>query len=234
MTLTQQNLDPWQSLEDRIVACRRCPRLVAWREEVARTRRRAYRDQVYWGKAVPGFGDPQGRVLVVGLAPGAHGANRTGRMFTGDGSGQFLFQALYRAGFASQPTSSHRDDGLQLSELFISAVCRCAPPANKPAAAEIENCLSYLWQEILLMKRLQVIVALGKVAFDFTLRLYRTQGFEIPPLKFAHGALYRLGRTLPWMLASYHPSRQNTQTGWLTESMFSEIWETAAHLLEDR
>ena len=228
-----QNHNPWQSLEARIVACRQCPRLVAWREEVARTRRRAYRDQVYWGKPVPGFGDPKGRILVVGLAPGAHGANRTGRMFTGDGSGQFLFQALHRAGFASQPTSTHRADGLQLTDLFISAVCRCAPPANKPTTAEIENCLPFLWQEILLMERLQGIVALGKIAFDFTLRLYRSQSFEIPPLKFAHGACYRLGEALPWILASYHPSRQNTQTGRLTESMFSEIWETATHLLED-
>jgi uracil-DNA glycosylase family 4 len=214
----------WGALHEQVIACRRCPRLVAWREEVARQRRRAYRDWEYWGKPVPGFGDPAGRVLVVGLAPGAHGANRTGRMFTGDGSGEFLYSALHRAGFASQPRSHHRGDGLALKDMFISAVCRCAPPANKPTPAEIENCLPYLDRELQLMANMEGIVALGQIAFDHTLRLLRRSASSLPALKFAHAAFYRLGDGLPWLLASYHPSRQNTQTGRLTEAMFDVIW----------
>lgn len=222
----------WEDLEKEIVGCRRCPRLVAWREEVARTRRRAYRDQVYWGRPVPGFGDRQARVLVVGLAPGAHGANRTGRMFTGDGSGEFLFRALHRAGFANQPTARSRDDGLQLKGLFIGAVARCAPPDNKPSPAEIQNCLPFLEREIDLIGDVRVIVALGQIAFDYCLRIYRSRGANIPRLKFAHGAVYSLGEGLPWIVASYHPSRQNTQTGRLTEAMFTEIWEKARRLAD--
>jgi uracil-DNA glycosylase family 4 len=221
----------WQVLKDTIVACRKCPRLVAWREEVAHTRRRAYMNWVYWGKPVPGFGDPLGRVLVVGLAPGAHGANRTGRMFTGDGSGDFLFRALYRAGFANQPGSLHREDGLILSDMYISAVCRCAPPGNKPAAQEIENCRPYLEAEIASMENLRVVVALGRIAFESTLRLYRKQGAAFQKLEFKHGAVDKLKEGLPWMVASYHPSRQNTQTGRLSEKMFDEIWNTVRGLL---
>jgi uracil-DNA glycosylase family 4 len=221
----------WQVLKDTIVACRKCPRLVAWREEVAHTRRRAYMNWVYWGKPVPGFGDPLGRVLVVGLAPGAHGANRTGRMFTGDGSGDFLFRALYRAGFANQPGSLHREDGLILSDMYISAVCRCAPPGNKPAAQEIENCRPYLEAEIASMENLRVVVALGRIAFESTLSLYRQQGAAFQKLEFKHGAVDKLKEGLPWMVASYHPSRQNTQTGRLSEKMFDEIWNTVRGLL---
>ena len=162
----------WQSLEDDITSCRRCPRLVAWREEVARVKRRAYRDEEYWGKPVPGFGDQNARVLVIGLAPAAHGANRTGRMFTGDSSGDFLYAALHRAGFASQPTSRHRDDGLTLRDVFISAVCRCAPPDNKPLPAEIAACRPFLEREIALLPDLRVVVALGRVAFDAALRQF--------------------------------------------------------------
>jgi len=223
--------DPWIVLESRVISCRRCPRLVAWREQVALERRRAYRDWNYWGKPVPGFGDRRARVLVVGLAPGAHGANRTGRMFTGDGSGVFLYRALHKAGFANQPETLHRDDGLQLTDLYISAVCRCAPPQNKPLPQEISNCLPFLLQEIELLSGLEGIVCLGKIAFDNTLRLYRSQGRHIPSLEFSHGAFYSLGEGLPWLLASYHPSRQNTQTGRLTEPMFDEIWEKARSLL---
>lgn len=222
--------DSWDQINADVVACRRCPRLVAWREEVARTKRRAYRDETYWGRPVPGFGDPQARVLIVGLAPGAHGANRTGRMFTGDGSGEFLFKALHRAGFANRPRSLRADDDLALTGLYISAVCRCAPPANKPAAEEIAACLPFLEREMRLLGNLKLIVALGQIAFDYTLRIYRAHGYEIPRLKFGHGAEYELdpaqGR-LPRLLASYHPSRQNTQTGRLTEEMFAEIWERA-------
>jgi uracil-DNA glycosylase family 4 len=222
-----------EDLNSEIINCRLCPRLVAWRERIARDRRRAYRDWEYWGKPVPGFGDSNGAVLVVGLAPGAHGANRTGRMFTGDGSGEFLYRALYRAGFANQPTTSYPGDGLALTGLFISAVCRCAPPGNKPTPGEIQNCLPFLQREIDLMENFTGIVALGKIAFDNTLRLYRAQGYVIPRFGFSHGAFYRLGVNLPWMIASYHPSRQNTQTGRLTEAMFDEIWEKVKALLRD-
>lgn len=225
------DLQHWQTVEDAIVACQACPRLVEWREEVARTRRRAYRDQEYWGKPVPGFGDHQARVLVVGLAPGAHGANRTGRVFTGDGSGEFLYRALFKAGFANQPTGRHRGDGLVLNDLYISAVCRCAPPGNKPTTQEIANCLPYLQQELSLLKRLKVIVVLGQIAFDYTLRLYRQNGYQIPKVSFGHGAVESLGDGLPWLVSSYHPSRQNTQTGRLTEAMFDEIWMRVVELL---
>ncbi len=221
----------WEHLEEEIVACRKCPRLVAWREEVARKKRRAYRDWEYWGRPVPGFGDRNARVLVVGLAPGAHGANRTGRMFTGDGSGDFLYPALHRAGFASQPTATHRDDGLTLKDMFITAVVRCVPPQNKPTAREIATCIPYMAEEIALLPNLRVIVALGRIAFDWTLRLYRQMGHDIPRFRFAHGAVYALGEGLPYLVASYHPSRQNTQTGRLTVAMFDRVWEQVRALL---
>lgn len=226
--------NPWDDLERRILACRKCPRLVAWREEVARVRRRAYRDQAYWGRPVPGFGDRQARVLVVGLAPGAHGANRTGRMFTGDASGDFLYPALYRAGFANQPESRHREDGLALKDMYITAVCRCVPPKNRPTAEEIRNCLPYLAEEIrLLGPRLRVVVALGRIAFHGVLRVYREHlGHPVPRLAFGHSVVHRLGPDLPWLVASYHPSRQNTQTGRLTPEMFDQVWETVRRLLE--
>ena len=217
--------DNLQALNTRIITCRLCPRLAAWREETARTRRRAYQDWEYWGKPVPGFGDIRAPVLVVGLAPGAHGSNRTGRMFTGDASGDFLYCALFHAGFANQPAALHRDDGLALNGLYISAVCRCAPPGNKPAPDEIQNCLPYLAREIALMEGLKGIVALGRIAFDNVLRTFRRQGKPIPRLAFAHAAYYPLGLNLPWIIASYHPSRQNTQTGRLTPAMFDQIWD---------
>ncbi len=219
------------SLNAEIVACRLCPRLVAWREQTANARRRAYQDWDYWGKPVPGFGDIHAPVLVVGLAPGAHGANRTGRMFTGDGSGEFLYRALYHTGFANQPTTHHIGDGLVLKGLFISAICRCAPPDNKPVPDEIRNCLPYLVREIEIMEGLIGIVALGKLAFDNVLRIQRQRGHPVPRLDFAHGAFYRLGENLPWIIASYHPSRQNTQTGRLTEAMFDDIWEKVRGLI---
>lgn len=219
-------------LNRELIACRKCPRLVVWREQVAHEKRRAYRDWEYWGNPVSGFGDIQGRVLVVGLAPGAHGSNRTGRMFTGDSSGDFLYPALHRAGFASQPFSSHREDGLTLQDMFISAVCRCAPPDNRPEKEEIANCLPFLKREITQMSNLHGIVALGKVAFDHTLYLYRGMDKSIPQQAFIHNALYQLGEGLPWLLASYHPSRQNTQTGRLTQAMFDNVWERVGNLLE--
>ncbi len=223
--------DQWGSLDRELLTCRKCPRLVDWREEVARVKRRAYLDWDYWGKPVPGFGDQDARVLVVGLAPGAHGANRTGRMFTGDGSGDFLFPALFQAGFANQPQALQRGDGLQLKDMFISAVCRCVPPGNKPKADEISNCLPYLEAEIDLISDLKVIVALGRIAFDQTLRIYRRRTGERLRFKFEHGGQYQLGEGLPWLVTSYHPSRQNTQTGRLTEAMFAEVWEKAYKIL---
>jgi uracil-DNA glycosylase family 4 len=227
-----QEVNAWRALEEQIINCRLCPRLVAWREEVARTKRRAYLDWDYWGRPVPGFGDRRARVLVVGLAPGAHGANRTGRMFTGDGSGETLYRALHRAGFANQSSSTSRGDGLALHAMFISAVCRCAPPGNKPTPQEIANCLPYLEREIALLEGLEGIVALGRIAFEETLRVYRERGNNIPRLAFAHGVVYRLGNALPWLVASYHPSRQNTQTGRLTEAMFDVVWRTVRQLLD--
>jgi uracil-DNA glycosylase family 4 len=214
-------------LEAAIQACQLCPRLVAWREETARIKRRAYRDQDYWGKPVPAFGDPDARLLAVGLAPGAHGSNRTGRMFTGDASGDFLYPALQRAGFANQALSSQRGDGLELNGLMISAACRCAPPDNKPLLGEIEACRPFLQAEIELLPHLQGFVALGRIAFDWLLDWYKRKGVSTAGMAFGHNVLHTPAPDLPWLLASYHPSRQNTQTGKLTTAMFDQIWITA-------
>ena len=224
------NNEPLQKiseLNERVVACRLCPRLVAWREEVAMKKRRAYHDQDYWGKPVPGFGDPNPRIMVVGLAPGAHGSNRTGRNFTGDASGEFLFAALHRAGFANQPAAVSLNDGLELREMYIAAACRCVPPDNKPIPQELANCRPYLEEEIRIFNRLQGFVALGRIAFDWLLAWYRQRGVEVNGLPFEHAALHHPAPGLPWLLASYHPSRQNTQTGRLTQSMFDRVWQTA-------
>lgn len=214
----------WEALREEVISCRKCPRLVEWREKVAREKRKSYRDWEYWGKPVPGFGDRAGRVLVVGLAPAAHGANRTGRNFTGDSSGDFLYRALYQAGFANQPVSTCRDDGLELWDLYIAAVCRCAPPDNKPSPGELANCRPYLVREIEMMRNLRGIVTLGRIAFDSVIRIFRLQGHEVPKLPFQHAGDYQPGPGLPWLVSSYHPSRQNTQTGRLTEEMFAEVW----------
>jgi uracil-DNA glycosylase family 4 len=221
-----------ENLIKTIIACRKCPRLVDYRESIAKKKKKAYQDWEYWGKPVPAFGDLNGRILVVGLAPGPHGSNRTGRMFTGDASGVFLYKALFKTGFANQPSSVSREDGLQLSDLMISAVCRCVPPDNKPSRSEIMNCLPYLVQEIELMTHLQLVVALGRLAFDNTLGIYRAEGAAIPRLDFKHGAVYQLGEGLPGLVASYHPSQQNTQTGRLTTEMFDQIWQRAISLLK--
>lgn len=230
MTAPKTTLD-WEIHNRTLIACRDCERLVAWREHVARVKRRAYLDWDYWGKPVPGFGDSRARLLVVGLAPGAHGSNRTGRMFTGDASGEFLYAALYRAGFANQPVSIDRCDGLRLKDVFISAVCRCAPPGNKPAPQEIKNCRKYLLAEIALLNPVLGIVALGKIAFDEVLDILLPAGESKNAYPFSHGAFYSLPAGLPWLLASYHPSRQNTQTGRLTATMFDAIWQAAARKL---
>ncbi len=208
-------------LNDRIIACRKCPRLVRYREEVARTRRRAFQNETYWGRPVPGFGDPRAALLILGLAPAAHGGNRTGRVFTGDRSGDFLFRALHRAGFANQPLSKNRGDGLQLRNAYIVAAIRCAPPENKPLPAEIRNCRPYLEAELDLL-RPRAILALGKIAFDSYLALLAEQGIirTRAPFKFSHGASHQLPGGLPRLFAAYHPSQQNTQTGRLTPAMF--------------
>ncbi|NPV84578.1 MAG: uracil-DNA glycosylase [Anaerolineae bacterium] len=221
----------WEVLRQRIESCRLCPRLVVYRERVARDKKRAYRDAAYWGKPVPGFGDPLARLLVVGLAPGAHGSNRTGRMFTGDSSGDFLYAALHRAGFASQPVSKHQNDGLQLRDVFITSVGRCAPPENKPALNELRACRPYLLAEMALLHRVRGIVLLGRVAYEQMLDILRPQLRNVKPPSFAHGTLFMAGGDVPWLLASYHPSRQNTQTGRLTAAMFDQIWSQARALL---
>ena len=225
-----------ENLNGAIIACRKCPRLVEWRERVAREKRRAYLDWEYWGKPVPGFGDPKAEILVVGLAPGAHGSNRTGRMFTGDASGDFLYPALHRAGFANLPKAVSRNDGLVLENLYITAAARCAPPGNKPAISELEQCQGYLEQEIRLINP-RVIVCLGRLAFERLLRIFALQRASY---KFGHGAIYRIhpkdhknglpGREI-WLLCSYHPSQQNTSTGKLTLNMFDEIWKQAKSLI---
>jgi uracil-DNA glycosylase family 4 len=222
----------FERLNQQIIHCRICPRLVAWREKVGEVKRRAYRDETYWAKPVPGFGDIHARLLVVGLAPGAHGSNRTGRMFTGDDSGNFLYPALYRAGFASQPTGSMKDDALALDGLFITAVCRCVPPDNKPSADEITSCLPYLRAEMRLLENLKGVVALGRIAFDQVMRELFPRSSDRTPCQFRHGVIVEEDGTRPWVLGSYHPSRQNTQTGRLTTPMFDAIWQTAKQLLE--
>lgn len=220
-------------LNSEVVACTRCPRLVVYREHIAREKRRAYRDHEYWGKAVPGFGDPDASVLVLGLAPGAHGSNRTGRPFTGDASGNFMYPVLYEAGFASQPTATARNDGLVLHDLYITAAARCAPPDNKPLPEELANCAPYLERELEGLKRLRVIVALGRIGFEAYLNYLVREKLILSKreYEFRHGAEYSLpdGHVL---LASYHPSNQNTQTGKLTKDMFRKIFKRARELAD--
>lgn len=223
----------WEQLNGEMITCTRCPRLVAYREEVARVKRRAYRDWGYWGRPVPGFGDRDAWLLILGLAPGAHGANRTGRMFTGDGSADTLIPALYRAGFASQPASERVDDGLRLTGAFMTAVARCAPPGNRPTREELDNCRPFLHRELDLLTSVRVVLALGQIAFQGYLQLLRERGVEVPRLTFVHGARYDFDillpgqhppRKVPVLFASYHPSRQNTQTGRLTPQMLDEVF----------
>jgi uracil-DNA glycosylase len=229
------------TLNRELVACTRCPRLVAYREKIAREKRRAYLDWEYWGKPVPGFGDPEARVLIMGLAPGAHGSNRTGRPFTGDASGKFMYPVLHETGFANQPTATDRNDGLKLTNLYITAAVRCAPPDNKPLPQELAECACFLDRELEGLKQVRVVVALGKIGFDAYLN-YLKRSLSHPSAKnaegwgtrfnkqsylFKHGASYHLpnGKVL---LASYHPSNQNTQTGKLTRKMLVEIFKQAA------
>ena len=224
---TRQALD---ELNAEIVVCRKCPRLVEWREQVALERRAAFAEQEYWGRPLPGFGDPDARILVVGLAPAAHGGNRTGRIFTGDRSGDFLFEALYRCGLSNQPTSTHRDDGLRLRGAYVAAVNRCCPPGNRPSTDERENCLPYLVREMDLLSRLRVLVPLGSFAWDGALLALARLGHPVPRPrpKFGHGAEASIG---PFALVgSFHPSQQNTFTGKLTQSMLQDVVRRAIEL----
>ncbi len=232
------NFAPMRSLaivQKQVSECRLCPRLVTYRERIAREKRRQYRDWTYWGRPVPGFGDPKARLFVVGLAPAAHGGNRTGRVFTGDRSGDWLYEALHAFGFANQPTSTHRGDGLRVTDCYIAAAVRCAPPGNKPLPKEFDTCRPYLMEELRLLKCTRVVVALGKIAFDHYLKACRKLGHELPKpvLRFGHGVMY----CLPWgvtLIGSYHPSQQNTFTGKLTRPMFHSVFRKARTLLTGR
>jgi uracil-DNA glycosylase len=217
-----------------IIGCRKCPRLVRYREEIARTKRRAYINQDYWGKPVPGFGDPHAKLMIIGLAPGAHGSNRTGRMFTGDRSGDFLYPQLYRAGFANQPTAVLREDDLKLINAYIGAVARCAPPDNKPTLDEINNCLPYLEAELDLLKP-RAILALGHIAWTHYLRglVHRKLIKRVGEYKFSHGANYQLPSGLPRLFGSYHPSQQNTSTGRLTPTMLADVLQSIRRFLKN-
>jgi uracil-DNA glycosylase len=232
---SNQRQPHWLAVLNReVVACTRCPRLVAYREQVARIKRRAYLDCEYWGKPVPGFGDPNARVLILGLAPGAHGSNRTGRPFTGDASGKFMYPVLYETGFANQPNATDRHDGLELKDLYITAAVRCAPPGNKPLPQELAHCSQFLDREIAGLHTVKVVVALGRIGFDAYLNYLKRQSL-LPSRKlylFKHCASYQMpdGKVL---LASYHPSNQNTQTGKLTRQMFLEIFKQAAKIADE-
>jgi uracil-DNA glycosylase len=225
--------DTLERLNQEIVGCRKCPRLVEYREEVAQAKRLAFREWEYWGKPVPGFGDRSAQLLILGLAPAAHGANRTGRMFTGDRSGDFLFDALYRTGFASQPTSKNRDDGLTLENAYMGATLRCAPPANKPLPSELASCRPYFERELDILEP-RAILALGGIAMRAYVGLLKGRGrIESPTaFPFAHGASYELGAGLPRLFVSYHPSQQNTFTGKLTPAMLTQVLRDIRRFLE--
>ena len=229
----QQPADALAHVQQDVVACERCPRLRRYCAAIAETKKRAWREWDYWGRPVPSFGDPAAELLIIGLAPAAHGANRTGRMFTGDRSGDFLYRVLHRTGFASQPVSRSRDDGLTLHGAYITAAVRCAPPANKPAREEIRTCRPYLEAELDLLPGLRVVVALGRLAFDVYLSMLRDRGFlrSRAAFPFAHDREHRIAPGLPVLISSYHPSQQNTSTGRLTESMLTAVFRRAHRLL---
>jgi uracil-DNA glycosylase family 4 len=230
MTRNLRICDSFPAVHRDVAACTLCPRLREYCADVAREKRRAYINWDYWGRPVPGFGDPRARIWVIGLAPGAHGANRTGRVFTGDRSGDFLFAALHRAGLANQPTSVSRDDGLVLNDVYISVAARCAPPGNKPLPAEVANCATYLDREWELVSRKRVLLALGKIAWDAAVALVRRHGLPATPAPvFGHGAIARISPRLA-LVGSYHVSQQNTFTGKLTPAMFDEVLRTCRRL----
>ncbi len=232
-------------LQNTVIQCRKCPRLVAYLKEVSKKRPKRFQDWDYWGKPLPSFGDPNARVLIIGLAPAANGGNRTGRMFTGDRSGEWLFGALHQFGFANQPNSSRRDDDFALNDCYITATIRCAPPDNKPLPEEIENCRPYFLKELDLLKNVNVLIPLGQIAFTQTLKSLRLKGYDVPPLSFGHGKIYSLrtpmyGRIairpysqLRTLITTYHPSQQNTLTGRLTKPMFHSVFRKVGKKLED-
>ena len=224
--------DSLRAITRDVVVCARCPRLRRHCLAIAAARKREFASWTYWGRPVPGFGDAKARVLVVGLAPAAHGANRTGRMFTGDGSGAWLIRAMYRAGFATRPTTVRRGDGLRLRGAYLTAPVRCAPPMNKPTPDEIARCLPFLERELDVLTGVRVVIALGRVGFDVCRRLYAARGLPARALEFAHGAEYDLGPHGPVLIASYHPSRQNTNTGKLTEPMLDAVFRRARAILD--
>ncbi len=223
----------FEILHKKVIACERCPRLRAYCTEVARVKRRAYRDQTYWGKPVPGFGDPRARLFVIGLAPAAHGGNRTGRVFTGDRSGDFLYRALFETGFASQPESISRDDGMKLKDVYIAAAVRCAPPDNKPAPDEFRNCRPYLERELDLLTRARAVVVLGKIAFDTYLGILRDRGVikSRSAFTFGHDVEHSISPDGPVLISSYHPSQQNTSTGKLTAEMLHNVFSRARNII---
>jgi uracil-DNA glycosylase family 4 len=225
-----------EDLQKVVIQCRKCPRLVAYLKEVSRYKPKRFRDWDYWGRPLPSFGDPNARVLIIGLAPAANGGNRTGRMFTGDRSGEWLFGALHQFGFANQPNSSRRDDDFALNDCYITATIRCAPPENKPLPEEIENCRSYFLKELDLLRNVKVLIPLGQIAFTQTLKSLRLKGFDIPSSKFGHGKMFS-PRTpnseLRTLITTYHPSQQNTQTGRLTRPMFESIFKKVRKKLEN-
>jgi uracil-DNA glycosylase family 4 len=219
-------------LDREVIACKRCPRLVEYREQIGREKRKAYRDHDYWARPVPGFGDPHARVLILGLAPGAHGSNRTGRPFTGDASGKFMYPILYKVGFASQPTAESRDDGLKLIDCYITAAVRCAPPDNKPLPSELANCSEFLDRELAILNNVKVVAALGKIGFDaYLAHLKRTGTLTSKAgIVFGHAKSYEMANGVT-LLASYHPSNQNTATGKLTAAMFEEVFRSAKRMI---
>ncbi|ASS76511.1 uracil-DNA glycosylase [Tumebacillus algifaecis] len=221
-----------QELSLRITSCDACPRLREWCQEVAQVKKAKYQDDTYWGRPVPGFGDPKARLIILGLAPGAHGANRTGRVFTGDESGKWLYGALHHFGFATEPEALHRTDSLQLVDAYINNIVRCAPPQNKPTAGEIQNCRPFFTEELRLLTEKKVVLALGKIAFDNYKKFMQEEGYDVKGLTFAHGACYTFDDGRPHLVASYHPSQQNTFTGKLTKAMWYGIFQIICQLLD--
>ncbi len=229
--MDKTRLSAWELNQVRICSCEKCPRLVERHRQIQEEQAVIYASQPIWNRPVPGFGDPFARLMVLGLSPTMNGSNRTGRLFTGDGAGEFLFSAMYRAGFSTQPHSTSFTDQIEVSNVYLTSICRCVAPKNRPYLSEIDSCQLFLETEIRLLDHLEGVIALGRVAFERLLAIYRAWGTEIPDLKFQHGAVFYPSPNLPWILCSYHPSRQNTQTGRLVQTSFDHIWEKARLLL---
>jgi len=227
--VTSVNQTAFEVLRKRIISCRKCPRLINYISTVAINKVRRYKDWHYWGQPIPGFGDPEARLLIIGLAPAAHGGNRTGRMFTGDSSGDWLIRALYETGFSNQPESVSRDDGLKLTSVYITAAVRCAPPRNKPLAEEIRNCSEFLLEELRLLDKVEIVLTLGRIAFDTYMKYVYPRNSDVKP-RFQHGGIYKF-KGMPFLVTSYHPSKQNTQTGRLTWEMWIDVFKKIKQML---